>query len=144
MTDNAFQSWISKSVPRVEDGRLLRGSGRFLDDIKIDRMLLAAFVRSPVAHAILKKVNLDAARALPGVHAVFAYDDLRPLMMHDRIPLALPSGAIRFEVDPPALVHEEICYVGEPIAVVIADTRAIAEDAAALVELEFDSLPVVL
>ncbi len=144
MTDNPFQSWMSKSVPRVEDDRLLQGRGKFLDDIRLDRLLMAAFVRSPVAHAILKKINLDAARALPGVRAVFSYNDLRPLLSLDRIPLALPSGAIRFDVDPPALAHEEICYVGEPIAVVIAETRAIAEDAVALVELEFDPLPVVM
>jgi aerobic carbon-monoxide dehydrogenase large subunit len=144
MADNRFPSWLGASAARVEDDRLLRGGGKFLDDIKLDRVLAAAFVRSPVAHAKIKKVDPEPARALPGVHAVFVYEDLRPLLAHDRIPLALPSAAIRFDVDPPLLAFEEVCYVGEPIAVVIADTRAIAEDAAALVELDFDPLPVVL
>jgi carbon-monoxide dehydrogenase large subunit len=139
-----LRPWIGVSAPRVEDARLLRGMGKFLDDIKADGVLVATFVRSPVAHAILNGVKLDAARALPGVHAVFAYDDLRPLLSHDRMPLALPSGAIRFDVDPPVLAHHEVCYVGEPIAIVIAETRALAEDAAGLVEIDFDTLPPVL
>jgi carbon-monoxide dehydrogenase large subunit len=144
MTVDGPKSWIGASTPRLEDAALLRGAGRFLDDIKADDALSAVFVRSSVAHAILKTVNLDAARAAPGVRAVYSYDDLRPYLTQDRIPLTLPSGAIRFNVEPPVLAKEETCYVGEPIAVVIADTRAIAEDAAALVEIEYEPLPPVL
>jgi carbon-monoxide dehydrogenase large subunit len=143
MTVDALHPWIGTSVPRVEDSVLLRGAGRFLDDIRVDA-LAAVFVRSSLAHALIKTINLDAARALPGVHAVFSYDDLRPLLMHDRMPLALPAGAIRFDVDPPVLASKEVCYVGEPVALVIADTRAIAEDGAGLVEIDYEPLPVVL
>ncbi len=144
MADNRFPLWLGRSVPRVEDRRLVRGAGRFLDDIKVEHALTAAFVRSPVAHARLNSVDLAAARGVPGVHAVLAYDHLRPFLAHDRIPLALPAEAVRFDVDPPPLAHDEVCYVGEPIAVVIAETRAIAEDAAALVELDYETLPAVL
>jgi carbon-monoxide dehydrogenase large subunit len=144
MVHSLFHPWMGVSVPRVEDFKLLRGAGKFLDDIKLDRLLFASFVRSPIAHAKIKNIDLSAARALLGVRAVFGYDDLRPLLAHDRIPLALPSGAIRFDVDPPVLAYDEVCYVGEPIAIVIADTRAIAEDGAALVEIQFDALPVVM
>ncbi len=144
MADRQFESWIGARTPRVEDARLLRGRGRFLDDIKAGNALIAAFVRSPVAHAKIKRIALAAARALPGVQAVYGYADLRPLLTGDRIPQALPSGAIRFNVDPPVLAHDEVCYVGEPLAIVIAQTRAIAEDAAALVEMEFETLPAVL
>ena len=81
---------------------------------------------------------------LPGVHAVFTYDDLRPLLTSDRIHLAMPAAGIRFDVDPPVLAHNEVCYVGEPIAVVIANSRRIGEDAAALIELVIDPLPAVV
>ncbi len=144
MADKRISPWLGLSVPRVEDRRLVRGAGRFLDDIRVEHALTATFVRSPVAHARLKGIDLAAARALPGVHAVLAYDDLRSLLKFDRIPLALPARAVRFDADPFALARDEVCYVGEPLAVVIADTRAIAEDAAALVELDFETLPAVL
>jgi len=144
MAGSRFPLWLGVSQPRVEDDRLLRGAAKFLDDIRVDRALEAAFVRSSVGHARLLKVHAAAARAVPGVAAVFTHEDLRPVLTYDRIPLALPSNAIHFDVDPPPLAYDEVCYVGEPIAVVIADSRAIAEDAAALVEIEYDPLPVVL
>jgi carbon-monoxide dehydrogenase large subunit len=144
MTDRRFPPWLGVSQPRVEDNRLLRGAGRFLDDIRAERALQAVFVRSSFAHARLRKIDVAAARALPGVIAVFTYEDLRPLLAYDRIPLALPSNAIRFDIDPPPLVSGETCYVGEPIAVVIAENRALAEDAAALVEINYEPLPFVL
>jgi len=129
---------------RVEDGPLLRGKGRFVDDIHLPGLLHAAFFRSPFAHARVTKLDLAGARNLPGVRAVFACEDLRPYLTCDRIPLALPSGAIRFEVDPVVLAHDELTYVGEPIALVVAASRAIAEDAVQLIELDADSLPAVL
>jgi carbon-monoxide dehydrogenase large subunit len=144
MTVDGLRPWIGASTPRVEDATLLRGAGRFLDDLKVENALSAVFVRSSVAHAMLKTVNLDAARAVPGVRAVLAYGDLRPLLTQDHVPLTLPSAAIRFNVEPTVLVKDEVYYVGEPIAVVIADTRAIAEDAAGLVEIEYETLPAVL
>src|SRR5258706_5072330 len=129
---------------RVEDGPLLRGKGRFVDDIQLPGLLHAAFFRSSFAHARVTRLVLTKARSFPGVRAVFAYDDLRPLLTCDRIPLALPSGAIRFDVDPVVLAHDELTYVGEPIALIVAESRAIAEDAVSLIELEADALQAVL
>ena len=137
-------SLFGRSMPRLEDPPLLRGTGRFVDDIEIPGALHVAFLRSPVAHARLRSVDTTGARALPGVHAVLVYDDLRPLLTGDRIPQALPSAAIRFDVDPIVLAHQELCYVGEPIAMVVADSRRIAEDALALIELDFEPLPAVV
>ena len=87
------------------------------------------FFRSPVAHGLIRGLDADVARAMPGVHAVLTYADLRPRQRFDRIPLSTPAGTIRFHVDPPCLVDREACYVGEPIAIVVAGSRAEAEDA---------------
>jgi aerobic carbon-monoxide dehydrogenase large subunit len=135
---------MGRRVLRLEDGPLLRGQGRFVDDIRLPGLLHTAFFRSPFAHARVMRLDLTKARGLSGVHAVFTYEDLRPYLTSDRIPLALPSGAIRFDVNPVVLAHDELTYVGEPIALVVAESRAIAEDAVQLIELEADALPAVL
>jgi carbon-monoxide dehydrogenase large subunit len=137
------RSLLGHRIKRVEDGPLLRGQGRFVDDIRLPGLLHAAFLRSPHAHARLKRVDVSAARAVSGVRAVFAYADLRPHLKCDRIPLALPSAAIRVSVDPYPLARDELTYVGEPVAVVVAETRAIAEDALRLIEIEADPLAAV-
>lgn len=138
------EGWIGRAALRVEDDALLRGAGRFLDDIACGDLLEAAFLRSPRAHGRIRRLELDAARHTEGVHAVLTYQDLRPLLTSDRIPLALPAGGIRFDVDPFVLAHDEVCYVGEPIALVVATSRRIAEDALALIELEIEPLPAVV
>lgn len=137
-------SLIGRRLPRVEDGPLLRGAGRFVDDLAIPGALHVAFLRSPVAHARIKTIDRSKAQALPGVRAVLTLADLRPLLTSDRIPQALPSGAIRFDVDPYALANEEVTYVGEPVALVAAESRRVAEDALALIALELEPLPAVL
>ncbi len=129
---------------RLEDGALLRGTGRFVDDIIVPGMLHASFVRSPMGHARVVKVDVTAALAARGVRAILQRADLRRVVLADRIALAMPSGAIRFHIDPPILASDEVCYVGEPIAMVVAETRSLAEDAAALVELDLDPLPVMV
>ncbi|MDB5572836.1 MAG: carbon monoxide dehydrogenase large subunit [Hyphomicrobiales bacterium] len=140
----ARPGWIGRNAARVEDDVLLRGGARFLDDIVLPDALEATFVRSPIAHGLIRSMNLDAARALPGVHAVLAFTDLRAVLTQDDIPLALPAGGLRFDVNPTCLVIHEACYVGEPVAMVIASSRRIAEDAAALVELDLEPLPAVV
>jgi aerobic carbon-monoxide dehydrogenase large subunit len=130
--------------PRLEDAALLRGQGRFVDDLSLPGLLHACFVRSPVAHARLGAIDAGPARALPGVAAVLTHEDLRPVLTGARIPLAVPTAAIRFPVDPFALAAGELCYVGEPVALVVAASRRIAEDAAALVGLALEPLPVVV
>ena len=138
------QRWIGRRITRVEDERLLTGRGRFVDDIELPGLLHAAFLRSPVAHGLIRGLDLAAARAMPGVRAVLAYADLRALQRFDRIPLSTPAATIRFHVDPPCLVEREACYVGEPIALVVAATRGLAEDAVRTIELDIEQLPSVL
>jgi carbon-monoxide dehydrogenase large subunit len=104
MTTTETRSLIGQRMVRVEDGPLLRGRGRYVDDLSMPDALHVAFLRSPVAHGRLKGIDAAAARAAPGVHAVLTFADLRPLLTSDRIPQALPSGAIRFHVDPIVLV----------------------------------------
>jgi carbon-monoxide dehydrogenase large subunit len=135
---------MGRSVPRLEDAKLLRGVGRFVDDIDLPDVLQATFVRSPVAHGLLQRVDAHKARAMPGIRAVLTYADLRPVLACDRIPLALPVPALRFHVDPCVLARQEVHYVGEPVALVVADSRQQAEDAAALVEFDVRPLPAVL
>lgn len=144
MGGRAAEDRASRSVPRIEDGVLLRGAARFIDDIALPGMLHACFVRSPIAHGRLRGTDTSNARAIAGVHAVLAYADLRPLMTGDRMPAALASAMVKFHVDPPWLVKDEACYVGEPIAIVIAESRRIAEDAARLVDLDMEALPAVI
>ena len=136
--------FTARPMRRIEDRPLLRGEARFVDDIEIDGMLHAAFLRSPVAHARLDRIDAEAAHAMPGVRAVLTYAELRPLLTGDRIPLAVPSAAIRFPVDPYPLAQGELTYVGEPVALVIAESRALAEDAAAAIALDFETLPAVV
>ena len=131
-------------VPRVEDARLLRGQGQFVGDIDLPGMLHAHFLRSPLAHGRLKSIDTANAKALPGVRAVLTYADLRPLLTRDDIPLNIPSGAVKFDVNPIMFAHDELTYVGEPVALVVAESRAIAEDAVALIELETEALPAVV
>lgn len=135
---------IGQRLLRVEDPRLLRGQGRFVDDIDVPGMLHAAFVRSQVAHARIRRIDTSKARAAPGVRAVLTYTELRPLLAQDRIPTATPSGMIRFHVDPICLAADEITYLGEPIAIVVADSRHLAEDAAQHIEAELEVLPAVI
>jgi aerobic carbon-monoxide dehydrogenase large subunit len=143
MSSDATHAPLARPALRVEDAALLRGRGRFVDDLVLPDLLHAVFVRSPVAHARLNGIDASAAKALPGVRAVLVYRDLRTVIGFDRTPLALPVAAIRQHVDPSWLVEKEICFVGEPVAVIIAESRAVAEDAADLIVLDYEELPAV-
>ena len=134
---------VGMRVPRREDPALLRGAGRFVDDIRRPEMLHAAFLRSPFAHAAFTHIERDAARALPGVHAVLTLDDLRPHLAMERLPVHMPAGGIRFVAEPWVLARDEVSHVGEAVAVVLADSRHVAEDALALIEVDWQPLPVV-
>jgi aerobic carbon-monoxide dehydrogenase large subunit len=140
MTQDGIGDAIGRSLPRGEDEALLRGQGRFVDDLALPGLVHAAFVRSPLAHARLNGIDAGAARALAGVHAVLGWSDIRPLLTGDRIPLAIPSAAIRFHVDPFALARDEVCYVGG----VGAERRRLDEDAAQRVALDLEPLAAVL
>ncbi len=134
---------LGRDIPRQEDPRLIRGAGRFVDDIDLPGLLHAAFVRSPHAHAGITGIDTASARALAGVHAVWTLDDLAPHLTDTRLVVAMPSPSYRLALHRPVLARHEVVHVGEAIAVVIAENRYIAEDAAALVEVEYDILPVV-
>jgi carbon-monoxide dehydrogenase large subunit len=134
-------SLIGKSVPRLEDEPLLRGKGRFVDDLHMPGMLEAAFVRSPHAHARVRGIRKDAALALQGVHAVLVRDDLLPHLRNELMVVGLPSKDYKQDVNRPALAGDEAVHVGQPVAVVVARNRYVAEDAAALVDVDWDPLP---
>ena len=135
--------FIGQPVARIEDDALIKGAGSFVDDIRLPGTLEAAFVRSSFAHARIKSIDLSAARAAPGVHAVLAFEDLRPLLTQDRLPLELRLEALPPNITPFPLAKEEVVFVGEAIAVVIAERRYLAEDAAMLVEVDYEPLEAV-
>ena len=131
------------SVERIEDRPLLRGEACFVDDITFPGMLHAAFVRSAQAHALITNIDTEAARAVPGVRAVWAMADIAEHLSDPLLRVALPSPAFRLELHRPVLAGEEVVHVGEAIAVVFADSRYVAEDAASLVVVDYDALPAV-
>ena len=134
---------IGQPVRRIEDAALLLGKARFVDDLEFPGTLHAAFVRSPHGHALIRGIDAQTARALPGVAAVFTIDDLRTLLADDRLPLQFSAAKLPPDVTPFVLAREEVAYVGEAVAVVIADTRYTAEDAAALVDVDYEVLPAI-
>jgi carbon-monoxide dehydrogenase large subunit len=127
-------------VARLEDANLLTGRGRFADDVKLPGMLHACFVRSQHAHARIRGIDTSVARDLAGVHAVLTAADLPEAMSSGRMPMLVPNPALAASLTQHCLACDEVCYVGQTIAVVIADSRYIAEDAAALVAVDYDVL----
>ena len=130
-------------VGRIEDPALLTGKGRFIDDIKWPELAHAAFVRSPLGHAAITAIDTSAALEVPGVLAVYTAADFAPLLKIDRLIVGLPSPAYRQDVNRPVLAKDEVVHVGEPVAIVIAKDRYIAEDAAALVNVDYEILPAI-
>lgn len=142
--DGGHRRLVGARVQRLEDPALLRGRGRYVGDITPAGLLHAAFVRSQHAHALIKSIDVTAASTLEGVHAVYTAADFAAHLKHPRIPVGMPSGAIRHVLDPEVLTSREVCHVGEAIALVVADSRSIAEDAVALVDIEYEVLPPVV
>jgi carbon-monoxide dehydrogenase large subunit len=130
------------SMKRKEDPKFLKGEGNYVDDIHLPGMLHAAFARSGHAHARILSIDKGAALAIPGVHAVLVYADLPEGLQLRTLPLLVPHASIKANKLPYTLAKDEVCYAGEPIACVIADNRYIAEDAAQLIEIEYEPLPV--
>jgi len=127
-------SLLGNAVPRVEDPALLTGRGRYVDDLPIEGALHAYFVRSPIAHGRITGIETTEALAMPGVVAVFTGADL-----------GLEPYFVFFRIHPecarPPLTQDKVRFVGDPVAVVIADTRTQAQDAAELVVVDYDPLP---
>jgi carbon-monoxide dehydrogenase large subunit len=134
---------IGRPVKRLEDRPLLTGKGRFVADLVFPGMLEAAFVRSPHAHAAIRGIDTSAARRCAGVHTVFTLADLAPRLAQERLPLQFRTTKLPRDITPLVLAKDEVAFVGEAVAVVIAQTRYIAEDAAALVAVDYEPLPAV-
>ena len=132
---------IGERIKRIEDPALLRGAAVFVDDIHLAGMLEVAFLRSSHPHAKILSINTTAAKAKPGVRAVYTLEDLSPHLQMDRLPLQFPTTAFRPDVTPWLLAGGEVCHVGEAIAMVVADTRYIAEDAVTVIDVDYDPLP---
>src|SRR5215510_3514384 len=145
-TDAPSQSnrpkWFGAPVKRTEDPALLTGRGHYVDDIRLAGTLHACFVRSAHAHAKIRGIDATAARALKGVHLILTFTDL-PEPAQKPLTLLVPNAAITQLFTPQVLVKDEACYVGEPIAMVVADTRHLAEDAANLIEVDYEPLPAI-
>ncbi|OYX79656.1 MAG: hypothetical protein B7Y77_01580, partial [Bradyrhizobium sp. 35-63-5] len=131
-------SWCGQSVERVEDAALLTGRGQFIDDLGVrPGTLHAAILRSPHAHAKIVAIRAEAARALPGVAAVILADDVTALSA------SLVVG-VKAPIECWPIATDRVRYVGEPVAVVVATSRYIAEDALDLIEVEYQTLPAVV
>jgi carbon-monoxide dehydrogenase large subunit len=135
---------IGQPVLRFEDPRLLRGQGRFVNDINFPSQAYAVVLRSPHAHARIRAIDTQAAKAAPGVIAVYtgadyAADGLG--MPKANMPRKRPDGSPMFAPQRPALVVDRVRYVGDPVALVIAETLAQARDAAELIEVDYEALP---
>ncbi|MGN6573292.1 MAG: xanthine dehydrogenase family protein molybdopterin-binding subunit, partial [Pseudolabrys sp.] len=124
---------IGRSVARREDPPLLTGRGRFAADINFPGQWIMRVVRSPVAHGEIKGIDTSAARAMPGVHAVWTHEDVAHI---PRIPFRLTGLKTLEPYQQPILADRVVRYVGEPVALVFADDAYIAEDAAELVEID--------
>src|SRR3954464_15913337 len=135
--------YFGAEVRRVEDPRLITGQGRYLDDLKIPGVAHVAFVRSGHAHARILGIDCSAARDVPGVIAVYTATDLGALASKT-LPHTVPVAIVKQPINYQPLADREVCHVGVPVVVVIAESRPIAEDAAALVEIDYEVLDAVV
>ena len=132
-------SYIGQPLKRMEDPRLITGSGSYLDDINLPNMLHASFLRSTHAHAVIKSVDTSKARAMPGVVAVLTWEDIAGAVKD------IPAAHVELLGDVivpehPALAREKVYYVGQPVAVVVASDRQTARDALQEVEIDYEPL----
>jgi aerobic carbon-monoxide dehydrogenase large subunit len=121
---------------RVEDIRFVQGKGNYVDDLRLPGMLYGDFARSPHGHARIKRIDTSQAKAVPGVLAVLTAADLKPLSLHYMPTLAGDVQAV--------LAEDKVLYQNQEVAFVIADDRYVAADAADLVEVEYEGLPVIV
>ncbi|WHZ34443.1 xanthine dehydrogenase family protein molybdopterin-binding subunit [Sagittula sp. MA-2] len=134
-------SYIGKTVPRPNAAKLVQGRGRYVDDITLPRMVHVAFVRSPFAHARIKRIDLADAKDVKGVLRVFTGADLAEVCT----PWVAVLAHLKGLKSPPqhALAVDRATWVGEPVVAVVATTRAAAEDGAARIDVDYEPLPVV-
>ncbi|OLE86928.1 MAG: hypothetical protein AUG08_13265 [Acidobacteria bacterium 13_1_20CM_2_55_15] len=132
--------WVGRPLPRLEDARLVQGQGVFADDYKLEGMLYLQLERSPYAHARITRVDVSKAAAAPGVVCTLTGAEL-PSISHPFPEIGPGAGQ---KVEDYALAINKVRYQGEPVAAVVAESRHAAEDAAELVEVDYDPLPVVM
>lgn len=135
---------IGQPVSRFEDPRLLRGQGRYINDVNLHGQTYAVFLRSPHAHARIRSIDTTAARAAPGVLAVYTGADYAAEglgMPKVSMPRKRPDGAAMFAPARPALCVDRVRYVGDPLAMVVAESLAQAKDAMELIEVDYEPLP---
>ncbi|MBL6654004.1 MAG: xanthine dehydrogenase family protein molybdopterin-binding subunit [Reyranella sp.] len=133
---------IGRSLRRLEDGRFLMGSGRYVDDIAAPGCLHGHVLRSPHAHALIKSIDVSVAAGLAGVHAVYTHADLAAAGLGHMPCMAAVKPLI---VPPrPALANGRVRHVGDPVAFVVADTAEAAREAAELIEVDYESLDAVV
>jgi carbon-monoxide dehydrogenase large subunit len=137
---------IGQPVRRFEDLRLITGGGRYTDDVVLPAMTRAFVLRSPVAHARIKRIDTQSARAMPGVLLVATGEDIRADGLGD-VPCVIPlnnrDGTPRHDTPRPVLAVGKVRHVGQPVALVVAETLLAARDAAEAIEIEYDELPAV-
>ena len=127
---------VGANVPRVEDRRILTGRGHYVDDIQLPHMLHAAFLRSPLAHARITGLDATGARQAPGVVAVYTGDDMKEISKPIR-----PVIEMGLTPEYYPLVTDKVLFVGDLVAMVVAESRQQAEDACELIEVDYDPLP---
>ena len=145
MKDSFFAHSVGTPVERVEDLRLLRGRGQFVDDLHREGVLHAAILRTSIAHGRIRSIDTRVARAMPGVRGAFTADDVAQGSNGSvpTIPLRLAPLPELVLFEQPVIAHTKVRYVGEPIAVVVADSISLAEDALDAIELDIEPLPLV-
>lgn len=133
-------TYTGQSVRRFEDPRLLTGGGSYVDDMKLPGLLHAVVLRSIHAHAKIRSIDVTAASRMPGVVAVFTAADIQDLAVE--LPTRTNTGADMFNpARHPVLASDKVCYVGQAVAVVIAEDTYTAADALELVEVDYEILP---
>jgi aerobic carbon-monoxide dehydrogenase large subunit len=141
MTEAPAISYIGQSLRRREDFKFITGQGRYTDDLKVPGMLHLAILRSPHAHAVINRVDLTAARAAPGVRLVLSGADLAGKIGSIVPNWIMPGTKVP---DRPVVAIDRVRFVGECVALVVAETQAMAHDAVGLIEVDYETLPAVV
>ena len=139
-------TYLGQALKRAEDPRLITGQGAFVDNVNLPGMLHVAVLRSPHAHARIKSVDTAAARSSPGVAVVLTADDIAGVLQD------VPSGISVYEgkfdhieaPEHPVLARDKVCYVGQPVAMVVAQDADLARDAMELIEIDYEPLAPIL
>jgi carbon-monoxide dehydrogenase large subunit len=135
------------SPKRREDYKFLTGEGRYLDDLRFEKLVHAVILRSPHAHAYLRSIDSITAETAPGVLAILTHEDadadgLKPL--RPTVEANTRTGEPFAFLPQPVLARDKVRFVGEPVAVIVAETKAQAMDAAELIDVRYDDMPVVI